>query len=183
MNEQTNIIFKEEQRFKNPLLWVFASALFLLVTGLFGYGMVQQIVLGHPWGNKPMPDDRLAIIGIIQFIVVAGVFVIFFVARLITEVRSDGVYICFVPFHRSFRRIPFETLKTYEACTYRPIRDAGGYGIHRGRKGWAYNVSGNRGVQLELVGGKKILIGSQRTDELVRAIETAAGKGPNTTVS
>ncbi len=181
MNEQTNILFKEEQRFKNPLLWVFTSALFLLVTGLFGYGMVQQIVLGHPWGNKPMSDDRLAVIGIIQIFVVTGVFVIFFVARLITEVRSDGLFIRFVPFHRSFRSIPFTTMKAYEACTYKPFRDAGGYGIHRGRRGWTYNVSGNRGVQLELVGGKRMLIGSQRTDELVHALETASGMPPHTT--
>jgi hypothetical protein len=37
--------------------------------------------------------------------------------------------------------------------------------------GLAYNVSGNRGVQLELVNGKSILIGSQRAGELALAIQ------------
>ena len=39
--------------------------------------------------------------------------------------------------------------------------------------GWgkAYNVSGNRGLQLELSSGKKILIGSQRADELARILQ------------
>ncbi|MCL5878591.1 MAG: DUF6141 family protein [Deltaproteobacteria bacterium] len=177
MNKPSNTIFKEEQRFRLPLYLFFIITLFVIA--LFGNGMFQQLVLGHPWGNKPMPDGRLAVIGIIQIVIVTGIFVIFFAARLITEVRSDGLYMRFIPFHRSFRSIPFETLKTYEACTYRPIRDAGGYGIHRGRRGWAYNVSGNRGVQLELVSGKRILIGSQRPDELVQAIDTATGRHQN----
>jgi hypothetical protein len=40
----------------------------------------------------------------------------------------------------------------------------------------AYNVSGNRGVQLELVSGKRILIGSQQAEELAAAIEAVSGK-------
>jgi hypothetical protein len=180
-NEQTNVLFKEEQRFRLPLFLFFIVTIFVIA--LYGYGMFQQVVLGHSWGNKPMSDARVVAIGSIEIVVITSVFVIFFVARLITEVRSDGLYIRFIPFHRSFRRIPFETLKAYEACTYRPIRDAGGYGIHRGRRGWAYNVSGNRGVQLELVSGKRMLIGSQRPDELVCAIEIAAGMPSHITES
>jgi hypothetical protein len=43
-------------------------------------------------------------------------------------------------------------------------------------KGWAYNVRGNRGVQLELANGKRILIGSQRAEELAGAIGEAKGQ-------
>jgi len=42
-------------------------------------------------------------------------------------------------------------------------------------KGKAYNVSGNRGVQLELLNGGRILIGSQKPEELVKAINLAIG--------
>jgi hypothetical protein len=29
----------------------------------FGYGMIMQLVFGHPWGNRPMSDTALAIVG------------------------------------------------------------------------------------------------------------------------
>jgi hypothetical protein len=47
----------------------------------------------------------------------------------------------------------------------------GGRGIRRGRHGWAYTVSGNRGVKLILAGGEQFLIGSQRPEELAAAIQ------------
>jgi hypothetical protein len=67
----------------------------------------------------------------------------------------------------------------WEARTYRPILEYGGWGIRYSpfAKGWAYNVSGNQGVQLELASGKRILIGPQRAEELARAVGEAKGQG------
>jgi hypothetical protein len=53
------------------------------------------------------------------------------------------------------------------------VREYGGWGI----KGWsfksvAYNISGDRGVQLTLRDGRRIMLGSRRPDELAQAIET-----------
>ena len=60
---------------------------------------------------------------------------------------------------------------------YRPILDYGGWGIRWGPgKGWAYNVSGNRGVQLELLDGKQLLIGSQNPEKLAQMIGKAMNK-------
>jgi hypothetical protein len=41
----------------------------------------------------------------------------------------------------------------------------------------AYNVSGNRGVQLEFSNGKRLLIGSQRPEDLAAAISRAKQQG------
>jgi hypothetical protein len=98
--------------------------------------------------------------------------------NLTTEVRSDGLYIRFFPFHLSFRRIPLDDLKAYEARTYSALREYGGWGIRWGWRGKAYNVRGNRGVQLELSNGERILIGSQRAEQLAEALDLAMrGKG------
>ena len=88
--------------------------------------------------------------------------------------RHDGLYIKFFPIHLSYRKIRWEEIKNYQARTYNPIREFGGWGI---RWSWslkrkAYNVSGNRGVQLELSNGKQVLVGSQRPEELAQAIES-----------
>ena len=48
--------------------------------------------------------------------------------------------------------------------------DYSGLGIRHGRKGKAYNVSGNRGVQLGLSNGKQLMIGTQRPEELAEAL-------------
>ena len=42
--------FEERQRFTQVWLW----ALLLGVSGLMLWGFVQQIVLGRPWGSKPL---------------------------------------------------------------------------------------------------------------------------------
>ncbi|HTL28989.1 MAG TPA: hypothetical protein VL282_07210, partial [Tepidisphaeraceae bacterium] len=63
----------------------------------------------------------------------------------------------------------------FEPRTYRPLVDASGWGVHYSftGKGWAYNVTGDRGVQIRLKDGKWLLIGSQKPDELARAIAEA----------
>ena len=55
--------------------------------------------------------------------------------------------------------------------TYRPIMEYGGRGIRFGRQGMAYNVGGNRGVKIKLKNGKQALVGSQKPEELQRALE------------
>lgn len=170
--------FYEVQRFRNT--WVLALvlpiSLFLII--LFGYGMIKQLILGQPWGDRPLPDIALAIIGPLWILFGIGLVLFFYSAKLITKVREDGVYVRFFPL--THRRIPFEDIRNCEARTYSPIKEFGGWGIRYGRRGKAYNVSGNRGVQLELSDGKRFLIGSGRPEELAQAIESQI-KGPTMT--
>jgi len=104
-----------------------------------------------------------------------GLPALLFFSQLVTEVRDDGIYIRFSPFHRTFRRIAFMEVKQCEARTYHPIREYGGWGIRVRCKEKVYNVSGDRGVQIELLNGYRLLIGSQRAEELLRAIQTKDG--------
>lgn len=169
MNEKQDILFREEQRFNQ--IWILI--LVLIPIGLAWYGAIQQLLLHKPFGSHPAPDSILWIIWIV-FGIAFPIF--FFSVKLSTEVRYDGIYIRFFPFHREFRTLPFDAIKKYEVRDYSPLREFGGYGIRYGRSGKAYNVSGRRGVQLELVSGRKILIGSKNAGELAEAIRTAAGK-------
>jgi hypothetical protein len=99
-----------------------------------------------------------------------GILYIFYILRLETEVRYDGLYVRFYPL--TSKTINFTEIVYCEARTYHPIKEYGGWGIRYGwKRGKAYNVSGNRGVQLEFQNGKKLLIGSQRPEELAQAIK------------
>ncbi len=120
-------------------------------------------------------SEVLAII----LLIMAGVFVpiglggLFCVLKLETEVRPDGLYVRYFPFHIHFKKFGADDLSEYYARTYRPIWEYGGWGIRYSfGKGKAYNVSGNKGVQLVFKSGKRLLIGSQRAEELEEAIRS-----------
>jgi len=176
VNGENDVIYREVQQFHQRWLWVLIIVGALVLIGLFGYGMVQQLVFGEPWGDRPMSDTALAVTGTLLILLEIGIVALFAAMKLITEVRSDGLYIRFVPFHLSFRRISLEDLAGVEARTYSPMREYGGWGIRFGRGGRAYNVSGNRGVRIDYATGRHILIGSQRADELAGAIGSVLAK-------
>ena len=145
--------------------------------GFFAWAMVEQLVRGRPVGNQPMPDLMLLIVGPLFMLLMAGLLWLMAAARLVTEVRNDGIYIRFVPFHRDFHGFLWEEIESFEVRTYRPVLEYGGWGIRFGSGGRAYNVSGNRGLQLSLARWRPehVLIGSQRPEELAMAIESARG--------
>lgn len=166
--------FCEVQRFRNTWIWILVLPISVFLITLFGYGMVKQLILGDPWGSRPMSDAALAIVGRIAVLFGIGLACLFYSMKLIAEVRNDGLYIRFFPL--THQKILFEDIRGFKVRTYRPIREFGGWGIRYRSGSKAYNVSGNRGVQLELSNGKRLLIGSQRSEELARAIETGRRK-------
>jgi di/tricarboxylate transporter len=157
--------FYEEQRFRKPILLV----LIFFLVAMSWYAFFQQIISKKPFGDNPAPDA--VVWGL--WIVFGIVFPVFFLAmKLTTEVRQDAVHIRFVPGHR--RVIRMEEIKSVEVREYRPVRDYGGWGIrYSAKQGLAYNVSGNKGVQLELTSGKRVLIGSQQSDRLADTLREA----------
>ena len=93
---------------------------------------------------------------------------------LTTEIR-DGVLHCrFGPglFHKRF---PLR-----EIVSVRPVRNSWiwGWGIRYTPHGWLYNVSGLEAVELTLAGGRRARIGTDRPQELARAIEQSIGIDP-----
>ena len=162
-------IFTEVQRFRQWWVWV----LVLFASGIAWYGAIHQIVLKKPFGNNPAPDAVMIMIwGIF------GVFfpVLFYSLKLYTEVRYDGLYIRFFPLQFHSHKISYAEIKTYEIRTYSALKEYGGYGIRFGKNGKAYNISGNMGVQFEFQNGKRLLIGTQKPEELIQALDTASGK-------
>ena len=151
MDERSEIFFREIQQFRQ--IWVWLIILFL--AGILWYGAIKQLVLNIPFGSNPAPDAVLFVFWVIFGI---GLPAFFYFIKMTTKLRIDGLYIRFF----SLRKILWDELKSYEVRTYKPIREYGGWGVRYGSKGKAYNVSGNRGVQLQLKNGKRILIGSPR---------------------
>lgn len=169
-----DVLFREEQSFRMGGIGILLLLQFIVFGAIFGWGFYQQVVLGRPFGNQPLSDAGLIAVFALAMAVSIGLFALFFVARLITEVTRVEVRVRYVPFHRKPRTFPLSEIATAAARQYRPIVEYGGWGI-RGSfgRGIAYNVSGNEGVQLVMKSGRRVLIGSQQARRLADAIERA----------
>ena len=153
--------FHEEQRFE----W-FWTAIFCVPAIIVGYGLCRQFLLDQPFTSGALLWPA--------FVVALVVAVWFMRLKLVTEVRDEGLYICFVWLWPE-RTIRWDQIRSVETRTYRPIRDFGGWGVRWAARGIVYHARGNRGVRLVLASDERVLIGSARPDELVRAIAERAG--------
>ena len=97
---------------------------------------------------------------------------LFFLMKLKICIESSGMYFRFTPFQLKWQHIAVSDIQEASSITYRPIRDYGGWGIRFGWKGRAYNVSGNKGIQIKTKKGENILFGTQKPDEFLKALES-----------
>lgn len=155
-----NVLFSEKQKFSQWWAWLIIIAL----NGVFIYGIYQQILNGEQFGNKPMSNTGLIITEVmmllISFLLISS--------QLETQIKTDGIYVRFFPFHLKFKYYPWTNLKKSFVRKYSPLGEYGGWGLRYGifGSGKAYNVSGNKGLQLEFLNKKKLLIGTNKPEEL-----------------
>jgi hypothetical protein len=129
---------------------------------------VWQVVLGHTWGKHPMSNGD--VIGWTVFL-----WLIYFrliTVRLVTEVRQGELIVAMRGLWR-LRRVPLDRILSVETITHEIARDYGGYGFRSTRDGKAYVAKGGRGVRVTLAGGEKLVVGSDRPDELAQVLRTA----------
>lgn len=173
MNVEGMVTFREQQRFRQPWLWIAFACVSLPLVAFLGFGIYQQLVLGQPFGNRPVTNTHLVEIFTGVLLLHTLVIALFWYARLDVEVTREVVSVRFRPFHLRPRRIPLKDIADARAREYSALGEYGGWGIRMGMHGFAYNVSGDQGVQLTLANGKRILIGSQKSEELEAAILAA----------
>lgn len=173
VNSPNEVRFEEHQYLRQPWVWILIVGIALSGVVLFGHGLYQQLYLGEPWGHNPTSDRTLVITAALVFALAVGLLAALLALRLSIFVDATHLHVRFLPFLR--RSIPLDQIARCEARTYRPLREYGGWGIRWGwgGRGWVYSVSGNRGVQLEFVSGKRLLIGSRRPEQLADAITAA----------
>jgi hypothetical protein len=170
--------FKEEQKFDQ---WWFRLIMILSwvpILVIFGVGIYQQIVLKKPFGNNPTSDTGLLVTTAFVFLIMAATTWLTFTMKLITEITDKGIHYRFPPLIIRVKTIPKESIAEYQVRKYSPLGDYGGWGIKGGgfKKGKAYNVKGDIGLQLRLKTEKKVLFGTQRPE----AIKSAMDKMMNT---
>ncbi|MFP4845516.1 hypothetical protein [Winogradskyella sp. PE311] len=162
-------IFKEEQRFNQ--LWL----IILMVVSII---MPIGIILGT-YIKNPKSYSTTELIGLLGLVVFAACIIFFF--KLSTRIDQTGIYYKFFPFHLKYKHINWSEINKVYVRTYDAINDYGGWGLRGGAlwnksKGKAINISGDIGIQLDLINGKKLLIGTQKKVDAERVLLTYKSK-------
>lgn len=160
------MLFNEEQYFRQKIILIPIVFSGLIILTILSIGLYSQMLLNKHFGNNPMSNESLIILIILLLL---GYILIFWLINhicLFTRINSDGISVRFRPFHSKYVNFYWHDIESYEIIKYNPIGDFGGWGISSGKKGKAYNVSGNIGLLIVLKSKKKILIGTQKKEEM-----------------
>ena len=167
------IYYEEHQRFSGNGFWIIALVSGLVPVTIFSIGLYKQLYLGEQWGNEPMSDSGLIIFSVVMTLIVVGTLILLTRSTLIIKIDDEGIHYRYPPFIMKEKLIRKAEIERFEVRKYSPIGEYGGWGVRstgfRG-KGIAYNVSGNIGLQLYLVNGKKILFGTKRKEAILSAM-------------
>src|SRR3954453_20503240 len=104
MERQEHVIFREVQRPRQIWVWV----LILLNAAFMWFSFIKQVIFGIPVGDNPAPDVLLVFLWLV-FGIVFPLCLLGFM-KLITEVRRDGLYIRYVPFHVHYKSFLFKDM-------------------------------------------------------------------------
>jgi len=145
--------YKETQKFNSLLIWFIL--LILAAGGIF-------VVFAHVNNG-----DRIEIIPLL--IILAAliiVFSIFITGYLKTALDQSGIVVEMRILIRFGKIIHWDEIESIKVDKYRPILQFGGWGYRIGWKAVAYNCRGNDGLIIILKNGRKIVVGTQKPDEL-----------------
>lgn len=156
---ENEVLFKETQRFRQWWLWLILIAAF----GITIFAVIKE--------QKELQNNfNFALLAPLLIPILA--FVLIFFSKLDTEIDAEGIRVRFFPFHFKFKTYAWNTIGQAVVTTYHPLADYGGWGLRLGLfgKGKAYNVLGNKGIQLVFKDGSKLLIGTQKPGEAAQAL-------------
>lgn len=168
---EEKVLFQESQHFSR--LWL--SILLIVVWGIFLF-----IIPTQDYSEIRSISD----IGAIFTPVMASIVLLFLISiRLDTQIKEDGVYVRFFPISLKYGKYSWRMLDKIFVRKYSPVFEYGGWGI-RGitNRNRAFNIRGNQGIQLVKKNGNKLLIGTQKPEEVRDVLKLIEQNGFNKTV-
>ncbi|MCC6696601.1 MAG: hypothetical protein IT365_13300 [Candidatus Hydrogenedentes bacterium] len=157
-------LYEETQRFA---IWVYVTLALTMSAVTVGQFL---LLMNPPKDSDPLPPV-VPIISIVVAILLANLLF------LRVRVRENDVYaqLGFL-FPMMWRRIGFDKMQEYRMVKYKPLREAGGWGIRfgmfEGKPASYVNARGDRGVLL-ISDKRPLIIGSQDPERLAEAIARA----------
>ncbi len=143
-------VFKENQKFNQ--WWIYV--IFILI---FLYGIFQL--------QNQIKYAFILISGAVLAITLFSAF------TLETKIDRYGIHTFFKPFPFFKKSFRWKEIKNCYVRTYAPVREYGGWGIRGIGKAKAYNVKGNKGIQIHTKSKASFLIGTQNPKQAEKTIK------------
>jgi hypothetical protein len=146
------VYFREEQR-----LAIWAVLAVLIALPAVAAGVALSRALGGPAAHAGLPYLMIALVAFLMVWISR--------AKLITEVRGDGLSIRFQRLWPE-RFIPWSDVRHAESIPLTTNQQ----GVHWKPGQTTYNAGGGRGVRIELSDGRTVVLGSRKAEQLRVAI-------------
>jgi hypothetical protein len=127
-----------------------------LIAGAAVCGLLSRVVAAPP---------ALLVAGAVVLVLAAYIF-----SSLTVAVTEEALIWAFGP-GVIRKQVPLADIRAADVTTTRWYE---GWGIHRTRRGWLYNVSGFQAVAITLKNGRRFLLGTDEPARLQAAITRAA---------
>ncbi|RTQ50280.1 hypothetical protein EJV47_11680 [Hymenobacter gummosus] len=159
-------VFTEQQRFLRHwwgllLLALIPALLPAIIAGVDG----PRAVGAEAW---VAPLVALALLGLVLSI------------RLDVRLDATGAHYRLWPLQLAERQQPWAEISRAYVRSYDPLGEYGGWGLKGTRRNRVLNVAGSEGIQLELLDGRRLLLGTQRPEEARRALAQLGHPAPET---
>lgn len=154
--------FAEIQRFTQWWIWLLLIALAALPALI----KVYSFCVRSSSIEKTLDVQSIIISGFAGSLVV----VLFLVMQLNTRIDHEGIQVRFFPFHWRYRTYKWSEIESASVRKYSPLLEYGGWGLRGFGSNRAFNVRGNMGLQLVFKNGDRLLIGTQRVEEITKLL-------------
>ena len=154
-------VFLEKQFVKWWWLTMFILALIVIIFGTAYYA------------TQGSEEDTTVIVSIICCLIAFPLVFGLLYLRLETRIDEKGIFTYFRPFNFTRKFFSWEDIRECHVRQYSPISEYGGWGLRGiGSKSKAYNIWGNKGIQIVTNDGKRFLIGTQKPKNAQTTITT-----------
>lgn len=159
--------FQENQRFAGTWIMFLFGAISLFPLTLGGATLYKEGVFSELMNGVVTLANMGQVLALLSVPILLTLMI--FYLEMQTWVESDGIHYSYFPFVRE-RVIKWEDIEELNFVTYDPLSDCGGWGIKSWKGGMAYNVMGDKGLEVIRKGKKPMLLGTQQMADFHHAI-------------
>ncbi len=148
------------------------KSIWTIVFIAFAFCAAIPVLIGIIQGNK----DALELWPV--FVVIAFIVALFLLIKLKTQIDETGVSVQYGFFQRHQKKYHWNDIAKVQVRKYNPLFEYGGWGYKKSIffKKRAYSVTGNLGLELTLLDGSDIMIGTKNEEEIKAYLLYLKGK-------
>ena len=158
--------FEEEQRTDQS--WIRYLLLFLSFGSavVFAFLLYWVVFKGETFGNTDDANKGFLFTSAGVMVSCSIPYLIITFSRLSVKITDEGIVYRYPPHFNKEKIIPVEEIKEFKIRKYNAFREFGGYGARKrlGGEIKGMTMKGNKGMEILLQNGDRLLIGTQRPD-------------------